>query len=99
MICLQMLIRTEMAAITGMLTRTTCKCWHLWRYYLSNNLFRDSYRSVRNFVIDLRQMPATTSATGFHWQVSQAKSLYNIVVEMSTASGNKHQGTNLASFS
>lgn len=37
-------------------------------------------------------MPATTSATGFHWQVAQATSLYNIVVEMSTASGNKHQG-------
>ncbi|EGN92975.1 glycoside hydrolase family 55 protein [Serpula lacrymans var. lacrymans S7.3] len=50
------------------------------------------YRSIRNLVIDLRQMPATTSAIGLHWQVSQATSLMNIVVEMSTASGNSHQG-------
>ena len=51
-----------------------------------------SYRSVRNFVIDVSQMPASASGTGLHWQVSQATSLYNIVVEMSTASGNNHQG-------
>lgn len=56
------------------------------------NYTNSSYRSVRNFVIDLRQMPATTTATGFHWQVAQATSLYNIVVEMSTASGNAHRG-------
>jgi glucan 1,3-beta-glucosidase len=47
---------------------------------------------VRNFVIDVRQMPASTSATGLHWQVAQATSLINIVVEMSTAIGNNHQG-------
>ncbi|OCH91433.1 exo-beta-1,3-glucanase [Obba rivulosa] len=50
------------------------------------------YRSVRNFVIDLTQMGPTSSATGLHWQVSQATSLMNIVVEMSTASGNNHRG-------
>ena len=38
-----------------------------------------SFRSVRNFVIDLR---ASGSATGIHWQVSQATSLMNIVFEM-----------------
>lgn len=43
-------------------------------------------------MIDLRQIPASTSATGFHWQVAQATSLRNIVVQMSTASGNNHQG-------
>ncbi|KAI6146888.1 glycoside hydrolase family 55 protein [Pisolithus tinctorius] len=49
------------------------------------------YRSVRNLIIDLRQIPASTSAIGLHWQVSQATSLINVVVEMSTASGNNHQ--------
>lgn len=51
-----------------------------------------SFRSVRNFIIDLTRMPALNSATGLHWQVSQATSLINIVVNMSTASGNNHQG-------
>ncbi|KIY43610.1 glycoside hydrolase family 55 protein [Fistulina hepatica ATCC 64428] len=50
------------------------------------------FRSVRNFVIDLRQMPASSTATGLHWQVAQATSLMNITVEMSEASGNAHQG-------
>ncbi|KAG1814274.1 glycoside hydrolase family 55 protein [Suillus subaureus] len=50
------------------------------------------YRSIRNLIIDLRQIPASTSAIGLHWQVSQATSLINIVVEMSTASNNNHQG-------
>jgi glucan 1,3-beta-glucosidase len=31
-------------------------------------------------------------ATGIHWQVSQSTSLVNIRVDMSTASGNNHQG-------
>ncbi|KIM87551.1 glycoside hydrolase family 55 protein [Piloderma croceum F 1598] len=59
------------------------------QWYINQDNF---YRSVRNFVIDLRGMPASTVATGLHWQVSQATSLKNIVVEMSTASGNNHQG-------
>ncbi|KAI0029202.1 exo-beta-1-3-glucanase [Vararia minispora EC-137] len=58
-------------------------------WYINQNNF---YRSVRNFHIDLTAMPATTSATGLHWQVSQATSLYNIVVDMSTASNTAHQG-------
>ncbi len=37
-------------------------------------------------------MPAASTATGIHWQVSQSTSLMNIVVDMSTASGNSHQG-------
>ena len=37
-------------------------------------------------------MPASATATGLHWQVSQATSLINVVVNMSTASGNNHQG-------
>ncbi|KAI0332110.1 exo-beta-1,3-glucanase [Cubamyces sp. BRFM 1775] len=59
------------------------------QWYVNQNNF---FRSVRNFVIDLRQMPASASATGIHWQVSQATSLMNIVFEMSTAAGNAHQG-------
>ncbi|KAI0755599.1 exo-beta-1,3-glucanase [Fomes fomentarius] len=59
------------------------------QWYVNQNNF---FRSVRNFVIDLRQMPASASATGIHWQVSQATSLANIVFEMSTAAGNAHQG-------
>ncbi|KAG2740598.1 glycoside hydrolase family 55 protein, partial [Suillus brevipes Sb2] len=49
------------------------------------------YCSIRNLIIDLRQIPASTSAVGLHWQVSQATSLINTVVEMSTASNNNHQ--------
>ncbi|KAI0647237.1 exo-beta-1,3-glucanase [Trametes meyenii] len=59
------------------------------QWYVNQNNF---FRSVRNFVIDLRQIPASASATGIHWQVSQATSLMNIVFEMSTAAGNAHQG-------
>lgn len=58
-------------------------------WYINQDNF---YREVRNFVIDLTRMPATSSATGLHWQVSQATSLYNIRVEMSTASNTAHQG-------
>ncbi|KAI0082027.1 exo-beta-1,3-glucanase [Panus rudis PR-1116 ss-1] len=56
-------------------------------YYVNQNNF---FRSVRNFVFDMRQV--TGGATGIHWQVSQATSLMNIVFQMSTAAGNQHQG-------
>ncbi|EIM83048.1 exo-beta-1-3-glucanase [Stereum hirsutum FP-91666 SS1] len=59
------------------------------QWYVNQNNF---YRSVRNIRIDLTAMPASASATGLHWQVSQATSLYNVVVDMSTAAGNNHQG-------
>ncbi|KAG6854914.1 hypothetical protein C0991_009737 [Blastosporella zonata] len=55
----------------------------------TNNFFR----SVRNFIIDVRRVPPERSqGTGIHWQVAQATSLMNIVFEMSTAPGNAHQG-------
>ncbi|KAJ3895883.1 exo-beta-1,3-glucanase [Lentinula edodes] len=58
-------------------------------YAPTNNFFR----SVRNFVIDLTQVPAANSeGTGIHWQVSQGTSLMNIVFEMSTESDTAHQG-------
>ncbi|KAF9235735.1 glycoside hydrolase family 55 protein [Melanogaster broomeanus] len=54
----------------------------------TNNFFR----SVRNLIIDLRQIPSSNGAIGLHWQVAQATSLINVVVEMSTAAGTNHQG-------
>ncbi|KAF8549350.1 glycoside hydrolase family 55 protein [Imleria badia] len=50
------------------------------------------FRSVRNLIIDLRRVPSGENAIGLHWQVAQATSLVNVVVEMSTASGTNHQG-------
>lgn len=50
------------------------------------------FRSARNLIIDLRQIPSKNSAIALHWQVSQATSLINVVVEMSTDSGTQHQG-------
>lgn len=60
------------------------------QWYINQNNF---FRSVRNFVIDVRRVPAQNSqGTGLHWQVSQATSLINIVVHMSTATNTAHQG-------
>ncbi|EKM82792.1 hypothetical protein AGABI1DRAFT_68739 [Agaricus bisporus var. burnettii JB137-S8] len=60
------------------------------QWYINQNNF---FRSVRNFVIDVRRVPAEKSqGTGLHWQVSQATSLFNIVVHMSTAPNTAHQG-------
>ncbi|KAJ4488492.1 exo-beta-1,3-glucanase [Lentinula aciculospora] len=60
------------------------------QWYTNQNNF---FRSVRNFVIDVRQVPATNNqGTGIHWQVAQATSLMNIVFEMSTAADTAHQG-------
>ncbi|EGN92987.1 glycoside hydrolase family 55 protein [Serpula lacrymans var. lacrymans S7.3] len=50
------------------------------------------YRSIRNLVIDLRQMNVSAPAIGIHWQVSQSTSLMNIVVEMSSENGTQHKG-------
>ncbi|KAG1726938.1 pectate lyase superfamily protein-domain-containing protein [Suillus lakei] len=62
--------------------------WDAQRFINQNNF----YRSIRNLIIDLRQITASTSAIGLHWQVSQGTSLIDIVVEMSTASNNNHKG-------
>ena len=52
-----------------------------------NNFFRQ----VRNFVIDLTGMPATSGA-GIHWQVAQATSLQNIVFNMIPGASSKQIG-------
>ncbi|KAG7453018.1 exo-beta-1,3-glucanase [Guyanagaster necrorhizus] len=59
------------------------------QWYTNQNNF---FRSVRNFVIDVSQMPATSTGTGIHWQVAQATSLTNIHFVMSQASNTAHQG-------
>ncbi|TFY57372.1 hypothetical protein EVJ58_g7056 [Rhodofomes roseus] len=59
------------------------------QWYINQNNF---FRSVRNFVIDTRRVPDHVSATGIHWQVSQATSLMNIRLVMSDRKGNAHQG-------
>ncbi|EPT02026.1 hypothetical protein FOMPIDRAFT_141879 [Fomitopsis schrenkii] len=59
------------------------------QWYINQNNF---FRSVRNFVIDTRRVPDHISATGIHWQVSQATSLMNIRFVMSDRKGNAHQG-------
>lgn len=59
------------------------------QWYTNQNNF---FRSVRNFVIDLRRMPDFASATGIHWQVAQATSLMNIIFLMITRKNNAHQG-------
>ncbi|KAJ6488579.1 exo-beta-1,3-glucanase [Mycena vitilis] len=60
------------------------------QWYTNQNNF---FRSVRNFVIDVTRVPPQLSqGTGIHWQVAQATSLMNIVVNMSPAANTAHQG-------
>ncbi|KAK6336839.1 hypothetical protein TWF718_009627 [Orbilia javanica] len=66
------------------------------QWYINQNNF---YRSIRNFVIDLRDMPSNSTGddqvwppTGIHWQVAQETSLQNIHFVMSTAPGNNQVG-------
>ncbi|KAE9406729.1 exo-beta-1,3-glucanase [Gymnopus androsaceus JB14] len=58
------------------------------QWYTNQSIFR----SVRNFVIDVRHRRHQRSGTGIHWQVAQGTSLMNIVFEMSSASNTAHQG-------
>lgn len=59
-------------------------------WYTNQNNF---FRSVRNLVIDLTDMPQSSGA-GIHWQVGQATDLHNIRFEMAKGGGdaNKQQG-------
>ncbi|KAJ4488509.1 glycoside hydrolase family 55 protein [Lentinula aciculospora] len=60
------------------------------QWFTNQNNF---YRTVKNFVIDVRRVPATVSqGTGIHWQVAQATSLQNIKFYMSEDSDTAHQG-------
>lgn len=55
------------------------------------------YRQVRNFVIDLTNIPPSSAALGIHWPTAQATSLQNIQFLMSDAPGTQHSGVFLES--
>lgn len=55
----------------------------------STNLF---FRQIRNFIIDMTGVPHNLSVTGVHWPTAQATSIQNVVFQMSTQNGTKHQG-------
>ncbi|KAI8949610.1 glycoside hydrolase family 55 protein [Xylaria longipes] len=59
-------------------------------WYINQNNF---FRQVRNFIIDMTDMPiaAGKASAGIHWQVAQATSLQNIVINMSPASSDNYQ--------
>ena len=53
------------------------------------------WRQVRNFYLDMTNVPLNQSITGIHWPTGQATSLQNIVFEMSNAPGTQHVGVNI----
>ena len=55
----------------------------------STNVF---WRQVRNFRIDMTQIPASSASTGIHWPTAQATSIQNVIINMSAATGTQHQG-------
>ncbi|KAH8165699.1 hypothetical protein CIB48_g2534 [Xylaria polymorpha] len=59
-------------------------------WYINQNNF---FRQVRNFIIDMTEMPTgiDKASAGIHWQVAQATSLQNIVINMSPASSDNYQ--------
>ena len=57
--------------------------------YGSTNVF---WRQIRNFILDMTLIPASSSATGVHWPTGQATSLQNVIFEMSSNNGTQHQG-------
>ncbi|KAI1826247.1 glycoside hydrolase family 55 protein [Xylaria intraflava] len=61
-------------------------------WYINQNNF---FRQVRNFIIDMTEMPidSAKASAAIHWQVAQATSLQNIVINMNSAtSGNYQKG-------
>ena len=57
--------------------------------WTSTNVF---FRQLRNFVLDMTAIPASTAATGIHWATSQATSIQNVVIRMNQASNSQQQG-------
>lgn len=62
----------------------------------STNIF---WRQIRNFVIDMTSVPASSALVGIHWPTAQATSLQNIVFKMSEAVGTQHEGVFIESGS
>ncbi|KAK4962866.1 hypothetical protein LTR10_000493 [Elasticomyces elasticus] len=50
------------------------------------------WRQIRNFIIDMTLIPASSSVTGIHWPTAQATSIQNVVFQMSSNAGTQHQG-------
>jgi glucan 1,3-beta-glucosidase len=50
------------------------------------------YRQVRNFILDLTNIPASSPATGIHWPTAQATSLQNVKILLNQDAGTQHQG-------
>ncbi|KAL9616659.1 MAG: hypothetical protein Q9160_008482 [Pyrenula sp. 1 TL-2023] len=50
------------------------------------------YRQVRNLILDLTAIPASTAATGIHWPVGQATSIQNVQIRMTSAANSQQQG-------
>ena len=84
------------AARSGLSIKIICQLVSSYMGVSYLEVLPTSFRSVRNIIIDLRHMAPYSNATGLHWQVSQATSLINIVVEMSREEGNNHQGISLS---
>jgi glucan 1,3-beta-glucosidase len=55
----------------------------------STNVF---YRQVRNLILDLTAIPASSAATGIHWPTAQATSLQNVKIYLNQDRGTQHQG-------
>lgn len=49
------------------------------------------WRQVRNFVLDMTDMPQTGAYHGLHWQVSQGTSVQNVIFNMATGNPNNTQ--------
>ncbi|GAB7348730.1 hypothetical protein MBLNU459_g7467t1 [Dothideomycetes sp. NU459] len=62
----------------------------------ATNIF---WRQIRNFIIDMTLIPASSSVTAIHWPTAQATSLQNIVFHMADANGTQHQGVFIESGS
>ncbi|KAK6519258.1 hypothetical protein TWF281_003094 [Arthrobotrys megalospora] len=60
---------------------------HEW--FINQNNF---YRQINNFILDISQMPSTSTSCAIHWQVAQATSLHNIAIIMARDSTNTHMG-------
>lgn len=57
--------------------------------WISTNVF---FQQIRNLIFDMTAIPPGTAATGIHWAVSQATSIQNVQIRMSSAAGTQHQG-------
>jgi glucan 1,3-beta-glucosidase len=55
----------------------------------STNVF---FREIKNIVVDLTSIPASSAATAIHWPTAQATNIQNVQINLSQASGTQHVG-------